>query len=31
MDFTVFGTDILINVERGKADAVNCLQTLAQT
>lgn len=31
MAFTIFDTDILINVGRGKADAVNCLQTLAQT
>ena len=31
MAFIIFDTDILINVGRGKTDAVNCLQTLAQT
>ncbi len=31
MDLTIFDTDILINVGRGKTEAVNCLQTLAQT
>jgi hypothetical protein len=31
MAFTIFDTDILINVGRGKAEAINCLQTLAQT
>jgi predicted nucleic acid-binding protein len=31
MPLTIFDTDILINVGRGKTDAVNCLQTLAQT
>lgn len=31
MAFTIFDTDILINVGRGKAEAINCLQTRAQT
>jgi len=31
MAFTIFDTDILINVGRGKTDAINCLQALAQT
>lgn len=31
MALTIFDTDILINVGRGKTDAVNCLQTLSQT
>jgi len=31
MAFTIFDTDILINVGRGKAEAVNCLKTLVQT
>jgi len=31
MDLTIFDTDILINVGRGKTEAVNCLQTLTQT
>ena len=31
MDLIIFDTDILINVGRGKTEAVNCLQTLTQT
>ena len=31
MALTIFDTDILINVGRGKTDAINCLQTLART
>ena len=31
MALTIFDTDILINVGRGKTDVVNCLQTFAQT
>jgi predicted nucleic acid-binding protein len=30
MAFTIFDTDILINVGRGKSDAINCLQLRAQ-
>lgn len=31
MPLTIFDTDILINVGRGDSDAINCLQTHAQT
>jgi predicted nucleic acid-binding protein len=31
MALTIFDTDILINVGRGDAEAINCLQTYAQT
>ena len=31
MALTIFDTDILINVGRGKTEAISCLQTLAQT
>ncbi len=30
MAFTIFDTDILINVGRGNTDAINCLQTYSQ-
>jgi predicted nucleic acid-binding protein len=31
MALTIFDTDILINVGRGDAEAINCLQSYAQT
>ncbi len=31
MAFTIFDTDILINVGRGDVEAINCLQKYAQT
>ncbi len=31
MAFTIFDTDILINVGRGDTEAINCLQSYAQT
>ena len=31
MALTIFDTDILINVGRGDVDAINCLQSYAQT